>query len=358
MSSNAAVRHYRFDRFELRPRDRRLLNEGKPVPVTPRAFDVLVTLVERAGDLVSKEELLESAWAGLVVEENNLHVQVSALRRLLGPHTIATVPGHGYRFATPVSCNDPVGPAESTAHQPIKRGLPPSTGDVPPIYGRGDDLLVLRNMIAAHALVTIVGPAGIGKTRLAEATARDAGDAFAERACFVEFAQLADPALVPVTVSRALGIAVGDPDSALELTVHALTGRQMLLILDNCEHLLDAVDRFVSALRKSAPGVHVLITSQELLRHADEHVYRIGPLALPAESTAASAHAAGATELFAARVQALEPRFDLTDANVAAVIDICRRLDGIPLDSSLPRRAFHCWAWRGCGNGSTNGFGC
>lgn len=312
-----------------------MLNDGKAIPVGPRAFDVLVTLVERAGDLVSKEELLESAWAGLIVEENNLQVQVSALRKLLGPRTIATVPGHGYRFAAPVTCVDSVAAAASTTTELPETALPPSNGDLPPLYGRDEDLRILRDMIAGHALVTIVGPAGIGKTRLAEAIAHDAADAFPEGARFVEFAQLADPALVPITLSRALGIAAGDPESALELTVQALAGRRLLVVLDNCEHLLDAVDLVVAALRKHAPGVHVLVTSQELLRHPHEHVYRIGPLALPSDATMASARKAGATELFVARVQSLEPHFELSDANVGAVVDICRRLDGIPLALEL-----------------------
>ena len=335
MSSNTAVRHYRFDRFELRPRDRCLLDDGKPVPIATRAFDVLVMLVERAGDLVSKEELLQTAWAGLVVEENNLQVQVSTLRKLLGPQTIATVPGRGYRLATPVSSAESGARAAAAASEPAKTEPPLSNDDASSIYGRDEDLLALRNLISAHALVTIVGPAGIGKTRVAEALARDVRDVFAEGVRVIEFAQLADPALLTVTVSRALRIAISDPDSALELTAQALAGQHVLLVLDNCEHLLDAVDRLVSDLRKHAPTVHVLVTSQELLRHPDEHVYRIGPLALPAEATAASARSAGATELFVARVQALEPRFELTDANVRAVIDICRRLDGIPLALEL-----------------------
>ena len=274
MSSNTAVRHYRFDRFELRPRDRCLLDDGKPVPIATRAFDVLVMLVERAGDLVSKEELLQTAWAGLVVEENNLQVQVSTLRKLLGPQTIATVPGRGYRLATPVSSAESGARAAAAASGPAKTEPPLSNDDASPIYGRDDDLLALRNMISAHALVTIVGPAGIGKTRVAEALARDVRDVFAEGVRVIEFAQLADPALLTVTVSRALRIAISDPDSALELTAQALAGQHVLLVLDNCEHLLDAVDRLVSDLRKHAPTVHVLVTSQELLRHPDEHVPR------------------------------------------------------------------------------------
>ena len=332
MSNSAHVCRYRFGRFELQPDERRLLSDGKPVSITPRAFDVLVVLVERAGALASKEALLASAWPGLVVEENNLQVQVSALRKLLGAQAIATVPGHGYRFASAVSRTElAAANADASAHV----ASPPAGADSPRIYGRHDDLRVLRDMIARHPLVTIVGPAGIGKTRVAQAIAHEAAGAFADGMRFVEFAQLADPALVPITISRALGIAVGDPDSALELTVQALSGRRLLLVLDNCEHLLEAVDRMASIVCKNAPCVHVLVTSQELLRHPDEHVYRLGPLALPVEPTVASAREAGATELFVARVQSLDPRFVLDDAKVAATIDICRRLDGIPLAIEL-----------------------
>jgi predicted ATPase len=312
-----------------------LLEDGKPLSITPRAFDVLVALVERAGEIVSKDTLLKTAWPGLVVEENNLQVQVSTLRKLLGPQTIATIPGRGYRFATTVDRTEATEFAGRKDSACVNTGLPAGTSDQPPIYGRDEDLLTLRDMISSHALVTIVGPAGIGKTCVAEAVASDTGTLFPDGVRLVEFAQLADPTLVPATVSRALSIAVGDPASALELTVQALAGRRMLLVLDNCEHLLDSVGSLVSALRKNAGGVHVLVTSQEVLRHPDEHVYRLGPLAIPIEATVASARDAGATALFVARVHALDPRFSLSDGNVGAVIDICRRLDGIPLALEL-----------------------
>ena len=335
MNPSVANRYYRFDGFELRPVDRSLTHEGKPVSVTPRAFDVLVALVERAGDVVSKDDLLETAWRGLVVEENNLQVQVSTLRKLLGPQTIATIPGRGYRFAAPTDCIESGDAARTKDSHQAGTALTSAGTDSPRIYGRDDDLKTLRTMISGHALVTIVGPAGIGKTCLAGAVASDAAALFRDGVRLVEFAQVADPALVAVTVSRAVSIAIADPAVALELTVQALAGRRMLLVLDNCEHLLDVVDGLVSALRKNAPGVHVLMTSQESLRHPDEYVYRIGPLALPMEATAASAREAGATKLFLARVQALDPRFALDENSVGAVIDICRRLDGIPLALEL-----------------------
>jgi predicted ATPase/DNA-binding winged helix-turn-helix (wHTH) protein len=325
---------YRFGSFELQPDQRRLLLNDEPVALGPRAFDLLLALVERPGQLVTKNELLDLVWPGLVVEANNLQVQISTLRKVLGPQAIVTIPGRGYRWALAVD--------GASAQSARSESTPPalSTGnvalsdvptDLPALYGRSEDVAALRELIRHHALVTVVGPAGIGKTRLAEALAHELRDEFADGAVLVELAPLADADLVAATVARALRIAVGDPQTALDLSVQTLASQRLLLVLDNCEHLLSAVGQLVAALRKGAPRVHVLATSQELLRHPDEHVWRLGALALPAEATAARALEAGAIELFAARVQALVPGFLVSDGNVAAVVDICRRLDGIPL---------------------------
>ncbi|MDQ2962422.1 MAG: adenylate/guanylate cyclase domain-containing protein [Pseudomonadota bacterium] len=213
--------------------------------------------------------------------------------------------------------------------------LPTVRGEIPRLFGRADDLSALCELIEQQGLVTVVGSGGIGKTRLAEAVAHELRNRFAEGVRFIELAPLADPDLVAVTVARALGLVVGDPRTALDLMVQALAGQRLLLVLDNCEHVLEAVDRVVAALRKGAPTVHVLATSQESLRHPNEHVYRLGALAVPGEVTVASAREAGAVELFAARASAVEPHFALSDANVGAVIEICRRLDGIPLAIEL-----------------------
>ncbi len=312
--------------------------DGRPVALGPRAFDVLLALAERAGQLVTKNELLDLVWPGLVVEENNLQVQISTLRKLLGPQAIATIPGRGYRWA--LAADDASARAAKSESAPPAPSagnatFPEVPAELPALYGRSEDVAAVLDLIRHHALVTVVGSAGIGKTRLAQAVAHEVRDEFADGVRLVELAPLADPDLVAATVVRALGLAVGDPHTALDLTVQALASQRLLLVFDNCEHLLDAVDRAVAALRKGAPRVHVLATSQELLRHPDEHVYRLGSLALPAEVTAARAREAGAIELFAARVQALEPRFLVSDANVAAVVDICRRLDGIPLAIEL-----------------------
>jgi predicted ATPase/DNA-binding winged helix-turn-helix (wHTH) protein len=323
----------RFGSVKIHPHERRLIVDGRDVPLGARALDVLVVLAERAGSLVSKNELLETVWPDTVVEENNLQVQVSTLRKVLGPHAIATIPGRGYRF-TLTQTDD--APRE-------KRALPPPAVEGPrtastpliDLYGRDDDLARVTSLVRSHELVTVVGSAGIGKTRLARAVAQTLAEAFSDGAQVIELAPLADPALVPMTVASVLGIAVGDARSALDVVVQALTEQRLLLVLDNCEHLLDSVDRTVAALRKGAVGVHILATSQEVLKHPDEHVHRLGPLAVPEQSTLQLARRAGAVELFMARTQAVDPRTVLSESNIGAVVEICRRLDGIPLAIEL-----------------------
>ena len=214
-----------FDTFELLPVERRLVVGGVPVAIGARAFDVLVALAERAGKLVSKQELLDLAWPGLIVEENNLQVQITTLRKLLGPQAIATIPGRGYRLAMArkgPAVPDPAaaGPREGAdAETPIT-----GTGD---LFGRQDDIDALGKSIREHGLVTIIGPAGIGKTRLAEAAARRHVGSFADGMRWVELAPLVDATLVAPTIARALGVAMGDAPPSLERALQALASQRL-----------------------------------------------------------------------------------------------------------------------------------
>lgn len=316
---------YRFGRCEVRPATRQLWVDGQPAALGARAFDLLQALVERRDRVVTKHELFDLVWPGVVVEENNLQVQISTLRKLLGAGAITTIPGRGYRFTQPLA----------STGAPALREAPASSVGASTLYGRDAELADLHTCVAQHPLVTVLGPGGIGKTRLIEALLGSLGAELAERGWRVDLASLADPALVATTVAHAVGAPVVGPADTPALIVQALAGRRCLLVLDNCEHLLDAVDRLITALRAGAPHARIVVTSQELLRHPDEQVFRLGPLALPASDDIADAQGSGAVALFVARAQAVAPRFALSADNAAAVIDICRRLDGVPLAIEL-----------------------
>ncbi len=329
--------------FELQPEHRRLMRDGEPVPLGARAFDVLLALVERHDRLVTKSELMDVVWAGLVVEENNLQVQISTLRKALGPKAIATIPGRGYRFVAPLAARDAL-PAnggqasDSIASSPRPASGAPSTNVQPalsPLYGRAPDLDELGALVASRRLVTVVGPGGIGKSRLAQAVAHSFAGRCRDGAWMVQLAGLTDPQLLSDVVAQVLSVPIFDQSLKVDELLSGLASRELLLVLDNCEHLLDAVATHVQAILERAPGVTVLATSQEPLHLAAEQQYRVRPLAVPPDQRVDDPRAFGAIALFEARVRAVDRQFDLARQDVAAVIDICRSLDGLPLAIEL-----------------------
>ena len=329
----------RFGRIEVRPRERQLLIEGAPASVGARALDVLLALIDRRDRLVAKTELLDLVWPGLVVEENNLQVQISSLRKLLGPQIIATIPGRGYRFTAALSGEAGHGlsaarPDSAEGHFPAVRrtNLP---DELPMLYGRDEDLAALRSLMEQHRFVTILGAGGIGKSRLAQAAAHACAGQYPDGAWMVELAGLSEPPLLASTIAGVLDIRIASQDTALEELAAGIAPRTMLLVLDNCEHLLDAVAQLVEVVMRAAPRVTLLATSQEPLHAPEEQQFRVVPLAVPSESEASGALEYGAVALFEARVRAVDPRFTLNDESVKLAIDICRRLDGLPLAIEL-----------------------
>ncbi len=320
-----------FGPVTIRPAQRQVLVDGCPVGLGARALDVLFALVDRRDRVVAKDELLEQAWHGLVVEENNLQVQVSALRKVLGPDAIATIPGRGYRFTLPED-GDPA-TTETASPRPIG-AAGNLTAVQPPLFGRADDTAALAALLESHRLVSVVGAGGIGKTVLATAVARQMRGRFPDGVWLVELARLSDPALIVETVARALQVDLSRERDAQALA-QALGDARVLIVLDNCEHLAASVATLCTALLADSPNVHLLATTQEPLRVPQEHLHRLSPLRVPAQSDFRSAREAGAVALFEARARAADPRFVLNEANVAAVVDICYRLDGIPLAIEL-----------------------
>ncbi|MFL6662599.1 MAG: ATP-binding protein [Rhizobacter sp.] len=319
---------YHFGNYRLVPAQRALYEGELSVKLGARALDMLLTLVERRERVVGKDELLAVVWPGLVVEENNLQVQVVALRKLLGYPAISTIPGRGYRFTLPVRVEgDAV-----VAPPPPAPAAPGIAG--PELIGRDDDLKALLAMIDAHPLVTVAGAGGIGKTRLARAAAAR-WSAAGQPTHFVDLAQLTDAELIARSVGRALGFSVDGASDPAGAAIEMLRDKAGLLVLDNAEHLLDGVAAFVETLRAQAPAIRVLVTSQEHLRATGEQVFRTPPLSLPESDDAVAAGASGAVAMFVARAAAVDRGFRLGPGNAAAVADICRRLDGIPLAIEL-----------------------
>jgi len=314
-----------FGRFEWRPTERRLSADGQPAPLRGRAIDVLDALITHRDRVLSKNVLLELVWPGLVVEENNLQVHISALRKVLGADNITTVPGRGYRFTARLDGVEPSGPP--AAAPGLKGNLPPEST---PLIGREVDLTALTALVRANRLVTVVGPGGVGKTRLALAAARHLQSSWPDGAWLVELASVTDRSHLPHALAQALRIDAGDAQQM----ARQLQDRPMLLVLDNCEHLLHATAAFVETLLAHASALHILATSQEPLHVAGEALFRAPPLAVPSRGEMGDP-SLGAMRLFTERARAADPRFVLEAGNLAAAAEICRQLDGLPLAIEL-----------------------
>lgn len=321
----------RFGRFELRPAQRLLLADGAPQPIGARAFDLLWVLVATRDRVVSHDELLARVWPGLVVEENNLRQHVSALRKLLGAQALATVPGRGYRFTLPLDEGPPVASAPPVA----SHGLP---ANKPALIGREDDLSAVLALLADTHLLTLVGAGGVGKTRMALEVADRAGAHFADGVCLVELAPVADPSLVVRTVASMLDVHEEATRPLIDTLLDVLRRRRMLLILDNCEHLIERCAAFAEQVLHHSAGTRILATSREALGVAGEVAWRLPSLRtapLDALGSIEDFLAFAASRLFVERAQAVAPAFRLTAINLSAAARVCHQLDGIPLALEL-----------------------
>src|SRR5882672_7793134 len=331
MASPAPPERYRFGPFELQPDKRRLLKDGETIALRPRAFDLLVALVDRAGHLVTKDELLDQVWPKMVVEEAALHVQVSALRKVLGADAITTVSGRGYQFTLPVTKGD--GGANRASRS--KHNLP---YQLTSFIGREQEIAQLEELVTAHRLVTLTGAGGAGKTRLAIEVASRLIDAFPDGVWLVELAALSDPGLVPQAVAQALEVKEQPARPVMETLCDYLSSKKLLLVLDNVEHLLEACVHLVDEIVRRNPDITVFVTSRERLGMTGELTYRVPSLTVPVPGDNLAPDALLAYEgvrLFVERARLLRPDFSVTSENAVPLASICHRLDGIPLAIEL-----------------------
>jgi predicted ATPase/DNA-binding winged helix-turn-helix (wHTH) protein len=323
-----------FGQFRLLTRQRALLLGDEPMRLGSRALAILVALVERAGTVVSSDELIAEAWPGLVVEEANLRVQMGLLRKVLARgegerRAIKTVPLAGYCFVLPVTRRVIDASAVVVKHR-CEHNLPNSLAVM---VGREEVIELLAQSVANRRLVMIIGPGGIGKTTVAHAVARRCLPMFKDGIRLVDFSSVGDARLVASALSSALGVGTL-ADQPLAGLLAFLRGTHMLILMDTCEHVVDATAELAEALLSQLPELRILGTSREALRATGEWVYRLPPLTLAPINErpgAIEALAYSAVDLFVQAVRARQDRFELHDNDVHTVLEICRQLDGIPL---------------------------
>ena len=328
-----------FGPFRLVATQQLLLDGDKPVAIGARALDILTALVERAGEVVSKDELIHRAWPTVFVEEGSLRTQMGIIRKALrdgeaGARYIVTVPGRGYRFVSPVSRS--AGPTRSTANASGSRPAAQMPIRLTPVIGREENIDEIKNRLSRQRFTTVVGPGGIGKTTVALAVAEQQSRSYEHGICFIDLASLIDPLTLPGTLASKLGLSIASPDVIPELADH-LRDKQLLLVLDSCEKFVEAAAVMAEKLLKEAPALHILATSREPLRAEGEAIYRLSPLSTPDTSDRLSAKEAitfSAIALFVDRASNVDA-FTLVEENAPVVADICRQLDGIALAIEL-----------------------
>jgi predicted ATPase/DNA-binding winged helix-turn-helix (wHTH) protein len=326
---------YRFGAFELDPRTAALLENGRAVRLGARAMAILTVLVERAGETVPQDQIIERVWPDTIVDDANLRVHLVAIRKALregrdeGGRYILNVPGHGYRFVAAVD-------KRSVAAAPAP-GPSPLPALLTSLVGRDHDIAAIGDALARHRLVSVVGPGGMGKTSVALATAHARAASYEHGAWFVDLTAVGDPALVPAAIAAALRVPTLSTIAQCAVATH-LADQRLLIVFDNCEHVIDAAAEHVETLLRAAPGMHALVTSREPLRAEGESIYRLPPLAAPADAavvTSAQALTYPAVRLFVDRARAAIEAFELADADATTVAQLCSTLGGVPLAIEL-----------------------
>jgi predicted ATPase/DNA-binding winged helix-turn-helix (wHTH) protein len=346
---------YELGPFRLDTEARVLTHDGAATALGARGVAVLVTLVSRAGEYVEKSVIMDAVWPGLVVEEDNLTVQVSAIRRVLarvpgGKDWIETLTRRGYRFVGPVIRRPdesavPWSDATSGGQQRSRLATAPPTAEAPPnnvparissFIGRIRETTEVKRLLARKRLVTLVGIGGVGKTRVALQVAAEVIERYPDGVWVIELGSIFDAELVPTCVAQVLGIQEKAGEPLIRTLCRHVRNRRLLLVLDTCEHVVAAAATFVAALLAEASNSHVLATSREALMVDGEQQFPLQPLPLPGDAASLKDVAsAEAVQLFVERARLLEPGFVLTPDVASTVATICSRIEGIPLAIEL-----------------------
>lgn len=326
-----------FGPFRLVPAERLLEREGAPVAVGSRALEILIFLVAHAGEVVGKRDLISHVWPRAAVDESGLRVHITGLRKSIGDgkdgaRYVTNVAGRGYCFVAPITRgrNQQAIAAQKAQSSNLAQQLPTR---LMRMIGRDKAIRTISTQLINQRFVTLVGPGGIGKTTVAIAVGHALVSVFDGAIFFLDLGSLSDPGLVATNLASTLGLTLHAPDTLASLLAF-LRDRQLLLVLDNCEHLIDDVARLAEQLFNHAPQVHILATSREALRVEGEKVHRLSPLDSPSAYTGLSAaeiQSYPAIQLFMDRAVASGGSVELSETDVHVVAMICKRLDGIAL---------------------------
>jgi predicted ATPase/DNA-binding winged helix-turn-helix (wHTH) protein len=341
-----------FGPFCLRPAQRELYEADALVRIGGRGLDLLIALVERAGELVAKDDLVARAWPSVSVCESNLKTQIAALRHALrdgrdGARYIVSIPGRGYCFVAPTARASeksasplPAAPVSPPRSLPIRVARP---------IGRAGVIKELVGRLERRRFVTLVGPSGIGKTVTALAVAKALETSARLNACFVDLSELADPSQVTDALAAALGVAAGAGEATKRIIAY-LRAAPTLIVLDCCDRVVEAAAVLAERIIAGAPDSRILATSREPLQARGESLTRLQPLETPPDSdglTAVAALAYASVQLFVERVACNGDDFELSDADAPIIAEICRRLDGLPLAIELAAGHIHAFGARG-----------
>jgi predicted ATPase/DNA-binding winged helix-turn-helix (wHTH) protein len=334
---------YESGEWEVDLTRRELRAHGVLVPIGGRAFEILEVLVQSAGELVTKRDLMDRVWPGAIVEDNTLQFHISAIRKALGPDRgmLKTASGRGYRLVGGwVLRRENTSSVDAIDLEPVRSTAEPFQTNVPAagfeLVGRSIAVQHLHDLLSAYRVVTLTGPGGIGKTRLAFEVARGLFPNFQGDVRLVELISVSNPVLVPSAVTAALGLELGGDEISAESVARAVGSKRLLLVLDNCEHVIDAAAKLAETIVSMCSRTTILATSREILKIQGEYVYRVAPLDVPlANEEPGNILAHSAVQLFVATTRALHSEFSPDRESLPAIAAICRRLDGIPLAIDL-----------------------